>query len=380
MGRLLGSGAFARVYDGLTPRGGRVAVKIQMSDHGQALARFKREVKVSKALPPNPFIVGYRGEGNTRDGRPFLALEYVDGYTLADLFASDVKPTLRGACRLMMQLCDAFAALHKLGLTHGDIKPRNIMITRDGRAVKLLDFGLVRDSQGLLQLFEEHDILSGKDFADDLDAGMLMGTPEYMAPEQMADADVDDRSQRRTDTPADVFGLGVIFFEMLTGKRPWPMESAPGGGGHVQQALKYMDWRLGLKDIALPRPAEIEPALWSIIAKALRQNPRNRQGDARALRVDIQHYLDTGGGVSEGDMQVTTTAIEVEALQSLLIEASRRMKVPDFAAMEKPPSEMFQPVESRSSQRPQWPIIVGATVVAWLLVAAALYAAGVIRF
>ncbi len=277
--KLLDRGAFAMVFEGKSPKGERVAIKIPVGEHPQTMPRFLREIKVLSALPKSKNVVAYKGEGDTADGTRFLAMEYVDGFTLTAVFDTGRQLTEAAVCELMVQLCKSFAGLHKLGLSHGDIKPRNIMLTRGNMVVKLLDFGLVRDSQGLLKLFEEEAILQGRDFEVDIDAGLLRGTPEYLAPEQIADARVHDPEKLQSDTPADVFGLGVIFFQLLTGRRPWPFKpEAKTREEYVKQAKLYLEARLALDTDRVERPIEINPMLWSIIAKAMRQNPKQRPG------------------------------------------------------------------------------------------------------
>lgn len=305
--RVVDKGAFAVVYAGLDPDGERVAIKLLASDHPQARQRFLREIKITRDLPRGDHVVAYRGHGETEDGIPFLAMEFIDGHTLGRMLRAGRRLAEPAACEFMLQLCDAMAGLHKLGLTHGDIKPENIMLLKQGLVVKLIDFGLVRDAQALLRTLEEHDFIPGHEFCDDLDTGMLAGTPDYIAPEQIADARVTDSRKIRTDTPSDVFGLGVILYQLLTGERPWPFEpDAADGLQYKRQVRDYLDSRLEVDAADLECPERISPALWTIIAKTLRRDPKRRQGDARELRADIQRYVASGAGVI-GDTQMEVT-------------------------------------------------------------------------
>lgn len=315
----LGQGAFARVYEGLSARGERVAVKLLTNGSQRAQLRFRREIKVLQALPDSPYIAGYKGHGSNRGGRPWLALELVEGYTLRDMIHSGVTFDEKQACALMAQLCEPFAALHRLGLTHGDIKPGNIMLTRDGSTAKLLDFGLVRDAQGLLRLMEEESMLSGTDFRENLDVGMLMGTPDYMAPEQIQDAKTRDTEQWKTDTPADVYGLAVLLFELVCGRRPVPFDArARNQKQYWKKTVAYLEARLERDDADMERPQALSPELWSVVSRALRRDPRRRQGDARTLQADLFRFLATGLGVPEHIDQDDTMSLPAAAIRELL--------------------------------------------------------------
>ncbi len=331
--RQVGRGNFAKVWEAVAPAGDKVAVKLLASSHPQALKRFQREVKVIRSLPPNAHVVQYVDHGTLSDGTPFLVLEFVVGFTLGQLLSTGRRFSEQAACALMLQLCKSFAGLHALGVTHGDIKPNNIMLAkpvqspglgpasrvgkdvihlaqveRSALRIKLLDFGLIRDAQGLLKLLEQHEMLPGKDFGEELDTGMLAGTPEYIAPEQLTDARREERAPARTDTPSDVFGLGVVFYQLLTGAVPWPFEPDSQDQEAYRQSVKgYLDHRMrGQKPEA---PAGISSPLWSIIARALDPDPKKRQGDANILGKDIERYMEFGVGVPANlDTQETVMA------------------------------------------------------------------------
>lgn len=315
--QFIGKGMFAWVYNALTPQGERVAVKIPHRLDRQAKLRFLREIKVMRELPANPHCVGYRGAGELADGTPWLAMEYVDGFTLRSVTLKEKAISERASCALMFQLCEGFAGLHRLGLAHRDIKPDNIMITNKDRQVKLMDFGLVQDSQGLLKLFEDEDIVQGSDFGIDLDDGMIAGTPEFMAPEQISDPSLDAKSKRKTDTTADVYSLAVIFYQLLTGTKPFPfLPTSRKAAAYQKEVMVYLDARLTQQDGDLKRPKEINPELWSIVDKALRRNPKARQGDARELGQDLEHYMVTGEGIREDDVE-QTVALDIANIPEL---------------------------------------------------------------
>ena len=387
LSRFLGRGGFAEVYEGTAANGEVVAVKLLTDERPRSYLRFQREIKVTRALPEARHLVGYRGHGTQTNGRPFLALEFVGGYTLSELLGSGLKPDTRGACRLVMQLCEAFGHLHHLGLTHGDIKPGNIMIHTDGKTAVLLDFGLVRDAQGLLKLMEEESLIEGDEFKDDLDQGILMGTPEYMAPEQISDAYLRsaDWGNRQTDTPADVFGLGVIFYQLLSqGRKPIPFNRR--GKDYVKESVTYLESRLAWTDDNLQPIADIDYELWTIVHKALRQDPKMRQGDARILGADIDRYLQLGVGVEDDADE--TRALESSALRAMLQDATSRV----MAAKQEDPTKQFdvlltppghEPVKAQPPGKTRlrdspWAWVMAATTAGWLLVAGVLWAVGIL--
>jgi serine/threonine protein kinase len=312
---LVGEGSFAWVYRARDRDGETVAVKILYSTQPTAAVRFAREIRVLQALPDTRSLAYYVDHGHTQDGRPALVLEFVDGITLK--LGIERRPTLAPdqAVAFMGELCGAFIGLHQLGVAHRDVKPENILLGRHG-GIKLIDFGLIRDAQGILRLLEEEDPLEMRVFQDELDRGVLAGTPEYMAPEQFSDSAVSDVSQVRTDTWSDVFSLGVILFELLTGHKPFVMRDV-AREEYPQELLRYLRWRLRLRDRDIPRVPGISSALQSIVHKALRRDPRRRQPDARAFTDDLLRYQRTGMGVTSTDESRTQVASISHLMASL---------------------------------------------------------------
>ena len=292
-------------------------------DDHQALARFKREIKVIRSLPAHPNRTAYRGHGQAGSW-PWVAMDFIDGFTLGAVLRQSRPVEATVACKLMVQLCDGFNGLHRLGLTHRDINPDNIMITHAERAVKLMDFGLVQDSQGLLQLYEQVDILAGADFRDDLDTGLIAGTPEYMAPEQISDPHERDRRRQKTDTTADIFALGVMFWQLLTGAQLFPYAVGSKGSSGRDGLIHYLDYRLTFKDAQLVCPPRVTPELWSILRKSLAHDPKHRQRDAAELARDLRVWLDTGRGLREEDLSATVaTEIDLAKLRAMVSANAR---------------------------------------------------------
>ncbi len=315
--RIVGRGNFATVWEARDLEGAPVAVKVLHSSHVQATKRFQREIKVLRSLPANNHTVGYVDHGQLPDGTPFLVMEYVSGLTLEQILRSGRRFSEQAACALMLQLCRAFFDIHALGVTHGDVKPNNIMLKKPSRSpglgnpaepvialhqversaleVKLLDFGLVRDTQGLLRLLEQQEILPGNDFCDELDFGMLTGTAEYIAPEAVADSRRSVEEPAVSDTPGDVFALGVVFHQLLTGRVPWPFE--PGPDGITTSDLKaYLDARFAKG--RPPPPTGLSSPVWTIVSKALERDPKLRQWDANELALDLERFINFGVGVA----------------------------------------------------------------------------------
>jgi serine/threonine-protein kinase len=328
--RHVGAGKFAWVFEAQDAAGGRFAVKMLYRDDVQATRRFKREIKVLRQLPAHPNRVAYRGHG-VHGTFPWVAMDFVDGFTLGAILRQNRPVPEQAACALMVQLCDGFDGLHKLGLTHRDITPDNIMITNAERSVKLMDFGLVQDSQGLLQLYEQVDILQGDDFLDDLDAGLIAGTPEFMAPEQISDPHEKDRARQKTDTTADVFALGTIFYQLLAGQQLFPFGIGSRGAAGKQGLINYLDYRMNFRDEHLVAPGDATPELWSIVRKSLLRDPKHRQRDGAELGADIRFYLETGQGVLEDDMSATIAQdIDLAKLRAL---ATNPMTTGNFNAL-----------------------------------------------
>lgn len=326
--RFVGAGKFAWVFEaerveappGTSPE--RVAVKMLYREDTQGIRRFQREIKVMRQLPAHPNCVAYKGHG-TFERHAWVAMDFIDGFTLAAVLRGKKALPERAACLLMTQLCDGFEGLHRLGLTHRDITPDNIMITQADRQVKLMDFGLVQDSQGLLQLYEQVDIVDGEDFKDDLDAGLIAGTPEFMAPEQILDPHEKDRARQKTDTTADVFALGTIFYQLLSGTQLFPYEVGARGQPGKQGLINYLEFRVKHRDEDLVCPDNIGAELWTVVKKSLAHEPKHRQRDATELGADIRYYLETGQGVLEDDMSATISApMDPARLKSLALQMS----------------------------------------------------------
>jgi serine/threonine protein kinase len=292
--RFIGAGAFAWVFYATDARRQPCAVKILTADSVEARTLFTREIKILRQLPQNRYCVKYVGDGVSEEGTPFLAMEYIDGCTLKDALKFQPVWEVDEALKFGLQLCEALQGLHKYGLAHRDLKPENVMLTREWE-VRLMDFGLVKDAQGLLKLFESEDILAGRDFAENIDKAMLAGTPEYMAPEQFSDPMVQDEHEAKTDTWTDVYTTGLILFQLLTGEKLFPFKtSAKDQKGYARELLAYIRSRTDAKDGDLRKPVSIPERLWPVLVSALRSNPKQRPHNADALGQKLRTYAEQG--------------------------------------------------------------------------------------
>ncbi len=222
--------------------------------------RFHAEAKAASGLN-HPNICVIHEVGETEDGRPFLAMEYVEGQTL-DLVLQQRRMKIREILALGAQVADALDAAHARGILHRDIKPANIMLDRRGQA-KVLDFGLAkRFGDGAVAV-------SGLSSAD-TQTGFLIGTPHYMSPEQALGGELDRRS--------DVFALGVVLYELVAGQKPFLGKTV---GETINKIINQQPDSLGLENPLF------SPTLDGIIFKCLEKDPEKRYVSAKALAEDL---------------------------------------------------------------------------------------------
>ena len=286
--RLLATGSFSRVYHGRSRSGMEVAVKVLTNTSPIVLHYFYREVKVLKALSETKHVVHYLEDARFEDGTPVLVTEFIDGVTLGQILTS--RPLLKPetSVQFVIELCQAVEPLHILGLVHRDLKPNNVMLQRGG-SIRLIDFGLVRDAQGIFKLLEEEEPERGRVFAREIDTGVLAGTIPYMAPEQFSDALLDDMKSARTDTHTDVYSIGVILYELLSHRKPFqvPVDT---------DFRTIMKRRMRLGNADIPPLNGVDASLESIVLKALHEIPRRRHASAREVREELQGFLVHGFG------------------------------------------------------------------------------------
>jgi tRNA A-37 threonylcarbamoyl transferase component Bud32 len=258
----------------------RVALKLlrsQLASRAEAIQRLHREARATSAIG-HPNIVEIEDFGTTEDGLVFLAMEWLDGEPLDRTVARGAMPVER-ALAIAQQVCAGLAAAHEAGVIHRDLKPENIFIARTaaGEQAKILDFGVAK-------LTTEDARLTA--------TGMVVGTPYYMAPEQAAGRDVDGRS--------DVYALGVILYEMVTGTLPFTEGTALSViRAHLEQPPEPPRKRAP----ALAIPAEVE----ALILRCMAKKPASRYASARAL-ADALHALAGAPGQERAALAFAPTA------------------------------------------------------------------------
>ena len=254
----LGGGGMGVVYKARDARLGRVVALKFLSTHlltsDEAKERFLVEARAAAALD-HPNLCTIHEIGETDDGLLFIAMAYYSGDTLRRRIDSGLMP-LGEALHVAAQMCRGLAAAAQNDVVHRDIKPRNVMLTSDG-VVKIVDFGLAKRSEGSMTR-----------------TGARMGTISYMSPEQTRGAGVDQR--------ADVWSVGVVLYEMLTGRRPF-------SGGSDQAIIHAI-----LNDAPTPASDLIEglsPGVVATLERTLEKEPARRYPDAVALLADLEKLL-----------------------------------------------------------------------------------------
>jgi eukaryotic-like serine/threonine-protein kinase len=245
--RRLGSGGMADVYMAEDQQLGRkVALKLlyrRFAEDLQFVERFRREASSAAGLQ-HPNIVGIFDRGEW-DGTYYIAMEYIEGRTLKDIIREQGPAPTEAAVDIALQILRAIRFAHRRGVVHRDIKPHNVMIDSEGRA-KVTDFGIARAGA-----------------SDMTETGSIMGTAQYLSPEQAQGRPVDAR--------ADVYSIGIVLYEMLTGQVPFDAESA------VTVALKQVS------EPPVP-PSQINPsitpALEAVVLRAMEKEPERRFVDA----------------------------------------------------------------------------------------------------
>jgi eukaryotic-like serine/threonine-protein kinase len=267
----LGRGGMGRVYLAYDTRLGRpAALKLLPSrviNNPERVYRLLREARSASALN-HPNIITIYDFGN-ENGRDYIASEFVEGQTLRD-YVDSPRLTLNQILDVAVQVASALEAAHAAGIVHRDIKPENIMLRPDGY-VKVLDFGLAKltEPDSGSNEVETDTQLIRSDF--ETRAGILMGTVKYMSPEQVRGQQVDART--------DLFSLGVVIYELITGHRPFSGETRH----HIMVAITDAEPPLFAPEVL----GEL-PGLQRVITRLLAKNPEQRYQTARALLADLE--------------------------------------------------------------------------------------------
>ena len=247
----IGRGAMGVVYRARDEAMGRdVALKVltaDLEDDPDIRTRFAREAQAAASLShPNIITIFDVGED---DDRFFIVMELLRGRTLKDFLKQPEGVRIERKVDLMMQMCAGLGAAHKASVFHRDMKPGNIFVRADG-ILKILDFGVARLASSSMTA-----------------SGFIVGTPDYMSPEQVRGADIDARS--------DIFSLGGVFYFMLAGRKPFPASDLPTLFRQIQN------------DDAPALNADVLPELTGIVMKALSKEPDARYRTCQELSADL---------------------------------------------------------------------------------------------
>jgi serine/threonine-protein kinase len=302
---LVGIGGMGRIYKAHDPEIGRpVAIKListelmSGADRAEYIRRFRREAQAA-ARCAHPNIVAIY-DFALHEGQPFMAMEFVHGASLRQALDAAPVMAVADAVRIMLQVLDALASAHALGIVHQDIKPANIMLTPDMR-VKVADFGISR--------FVNTEITN---------ISSSMGTPHYMSPEQCRGGPVDCR--------ADLFAAGATLFEMVAGERVFP------GFSRTEVTQRILNERLPL----LPAPVRAAaPRLQLVLERAMAKQPEDRFDTGHDMAEALRQMLGRSG---EGEDDAT----RLSAMAAVALPPAGAQPVrPAVAAP--PPGSQFEP-------------------------------------
>ena len=277
--RKLGEGGMGVVFlaEQEQPIRRQVAVKlIKLGiDTRRMLARFESE-RQALALMSHPNIAQVHDAGITDRGRSYFVMEYVEGERITD-FADRQGLDLEQRLALFVQVCDGVQHAHHKGVIHRDIKPSNVLVTScDGRPLpKIIDFGIAKAIDRSSIEHAEHTL-----------AGELLGTPGYMSPEQARPGD-------HVDSRTDVYSLGALLYELVTGRPPFePTELQEAGGGGLARILEEREpVRPSVRNRGSARSKRLRGDLDWIIGKAMAKEPDQRYGSPAELKADIERHL-----------------------------------------------------------------------------------------
>lgn len=319
----LGEGGMGAVYLGEHVKMGRKsAIKVMsqsMAHDHDAIARFNREA-ANAARINHPNVCAIYDFGETPDGTIYLAMEFIEGETLTDLIHREGQLPPQRAADILRQTGDALEAAHDLGIVHRDLKPDNIMIAK-GRGgtdvVKVVDFGIAK-------------AMGGEEGQNVTKTGLVVGTPEYMSPEQLSGDVLDGRS--------DIYSVALVFYRMLTGLLPFQADSAQ------ETMIKR------LTDDPLPlnqaRPDMTFPAaLQQVMNKALQRMPRDRYESAAAFAEDALRAVEE---------MPSTPAPDTEAATQLMDAAAVTAQIPQ-TRLTGQPAAPTEPVDTIATPTPTTP-------------------------
>ncbi|MFI6098307.1 Stk1 family PASTA domain-containing Ser/Thr kinase [Lentzea sp. NPDC051213] len=326
LGETLGYGGMSEVHKGRDVRLGRdVAIKVLRADlarDAQFQERFRREAQNSAALNHPAIVAVYdTGETQTEYGPlPYIVMEFVDGRTLRDIVKTQGPLSGKRAMEVMADVSAALDFSHRHGIVHRDVKPANVMITKSG-AVKVMDFGIARavhDGQAAVT-----------------QTAAVIGTAQYLSPEQARGESVDGRS--------DVYAAGCVLFELLTGEPPFT--------GDSPVAVAYQHVREDPKSPSALNP-KVSPQLDAIVLKAMAKGPANRYQSAAEMRADLVRVL-------SGQRPSAPAVMTAEDRTAVMNEQSRAPRTQVMsgggrhrpAALKSEPEDDYDPAAEEEEER-----------------------------
>src|SRR5581483_379992 len=288
----LGRGGFGRVFKAFDPTVSRlVAVKILTEGGKDILTRFRNEATVAGNLRHENIVTVY--EYGEHEGKPFLAMEFLEGEDLQQILTSRRTLTLLQKCQIMWQVAEGLSCAHRNGVVHRDVKPANIMVLADG-SIKIMDFGIarvLRDAGGTRLTKEGH----------------MIGTLLYMAPEQLNGSEA--------DVLCDIFAYGAIYYELLAGRHPFAAADA--------RALMY---KISFEDPAplLSVKPDLPEGLQNVIGRLLNKVRELRYQNLREVQLDVSPILmglrHNHAAALTGKAQQLYDTGQFESAQSLVLE------------------------------------------------------------
>jgi len=346
----LGEGGMGRVYlavhEGI---GKRVAIKCLNADlatHGTVVERFKREARAATSIG-HEHIIDVTDMGTLEDGAPFLVMELLDGKELGDVLDEEGPLPIGRAVRILTQACAALDAAHEKGIVHRDLKPENIFLvkrTRTADFVKVLDFGISK--------FTERAIGAPAALTA---TGMTMGTPLYMSPEQA-------QGLKSMDHRTDVYALGVILFQLLTGNAPYEAETFP---------MLVVQIVAGDVPSTRVRRPDVPEALDAAVMRCLAKDPDDRFASCAELAEALHPFaaMDAAPEVVEPAATMAArpavktpspTAVTAAATPSGVVasEAGSVAGAPAGASTS-PATEVPKQAPGEEARRARWPIVAG---------------------
>jgi eukaryotic-like serine/threonine-protein kinase len=324
----LGEGGMGVVYLATHAMiGNRCALKVlrgELSGEGEVAERFIQEARAAAAIG-NDHIVQITDFGQLPDGAAYFVMEFLDGEELQKVIEESQKLPAEQVLDIMIQACEALAAAHNSDIIHRDLKPENISLIKKGDTdnfVKVLDFGIAKVASG-----EEGKRLTK--------TGMIFGTPQYMSPEQAAGTGVDART--------DIYSLGIIMYEMLSGHVPFEADTFMG-------VLTKHLYEEPIPPRRLVPPVEIDANVEAVLLKAIAKKPEKRYQSMADLRDDLKALADGETPTIVYDQMRDTAATTVPPPSPSSVVGGKKRTVG----------------EAVSAGRSKWPIFAGVGAVAVL--------------